>query len=340
MSGNVRKSTKNTRPLGAIRQPIQTFDRVGRIPAFNYNKTIHHDIELQGNAMQVPPPKEEPEREVKTPVKPIIKSGKSDSGSSTKSQKDENLVDKKELLDAKPCSQCKTHMSRIKELRQQITSLEKEIEELKETIQQRDVTIEDLKRQNEEMEAKYKKMYEGEVSSHKVTKTTLESTRKQVSDLEAEIARLLKEQQEKLEQLNKQFDQKLAEMTEQKDKEIADRDSKLNRLKQQMAESLKGNSWERQQQLEELTKELGRIQDEADTLRMKLRQYKNNKTCTNCNDMASKLERAVVSIKEKDASIKELNSLCSKFETQLKKQDEILKMFADKKGHKIGTFPK
>ncbi|WAR02053.1 hypothetical protein MAR_008611 [Mya arenaria] len=136
------------------------------------------------HTINVPPPKEEPEREVKTPVKPIIKSGKSDSGSSTKSQKDENLVDKKELLDAK--------------------------------------------------EAKYKKMYEGEVSSHKVTKTTLESTRKQVSDLEAEIARLLKEQQEKLEQLNKQ-------------------------------------------------------------------------TCTNCNDMASKLERAVVSIKEKDASIKELN---------------------------------
>ena len=34
---------------------------------------------------------------------------------------------------------------------------------------------------------------------------------------------------------------------------------------------------ERQQQLEELTKELGRIQDEADGLRIKLKAYKNNK---------------------------------------------------------------
>lgn len=53
MSGNVRKS-KSVRPLGAVRQPMQTpFDRVGRIPAFNYNKNHQHDIELQGNAMQV-----------------------------------------------------------------------------------------------------------------------------------------------------------------------------------------------------------------------------------------------------------------------------------------------
>jgi len=35
--------------------------------------------------------------------------------------------------------------------------------------------------------------------------------------------------------------------------------------------------------LEELTKELGRIQDEADTLRIKLRQYKANKVGINKN---------------------------------------------------------
>ncbi len=40
-----------------------------------------------------------------------------------------------------------------------------------------------------------------------------------------------------------QFDKKLEETVAEKDKEIAERDVKLNRLKQQMAESLKGNSW-------------------------------------------------------------------------------------------------
>jgi len=54
----------------------------------------------------VPPPKEEPEpREIKTPIKaPIVKSGKSDSGSSTKSQNNDNMVDRKELIDAKVIS--------------------------------------------------------------------------------------------------------------------------------------------------------------------------------------------------------------------------------------------
>ena len=54
MSGSVRRSTnKSVRPLGAIRQPILSFERVGRIPQNNYNKNMSLDYELQGNAMQV-----------------------------------------------------------------------------------------------------------------------------------------------------------------------------------------------------------------------------------------------------------------------------------------------
>jgi len=56
--------------------------------------------------------------------------------------------------------------------------------------------------------------------------------------------------------------------------------------------------------------------------------------------MASKLEKTVTALKEKDSSIKDLNSLCSKFESQLKKQDEIMKMLADKKGHKLSNYQK
>ena len=39
------------------------------------------------------------------------------------------------------------------------------------------------------------------------------------------------------------MDEKLKELTELKDKEVALRDEKLNRLKKQMADALKGNSW-------------------------------------------------------------------------------------------------
>ena len=40
-----------------------------------------------------------------------------------------------------------------------------------------------------------------------------------------------------------QLTRQMADMAAAKDKEIADRDQKLNRLKMQMADALKGNSW-------------------------------------------------------------------------------------------------
>ena len=63
-------------------------------------------------------------------------------------------------------------------------------------------------------------------------------------------------------------------------------------------------------------------------------------TCGNCQETLLKLDKAMLSIKEKDSSIKELKSLCSRFEKQLSQQDELLKMFAEKKGHKVTNFPK
>ena len=95
------------RPLGAVRQPMQpsyertSYDsRTTRLTNFS-NKNSNQSYEVQGSAMQVPPPKEEKEKEELRVIKPVIKSGKSDSGSSTKSQEKENIVDKKELSEAK-----------------------------------------------------------------------------------------------------------------------------------------------------------------------------------------------------------------------------------------------
>ena len=52
MSGNGRRKG-NVRPLGAVRQPIQTpFERVGRLPGFGATK-VDPNYELTGSAMQV-----------------------------------------------------------------------------------------------------------------------------------------------------------------------------------------------------------------------------------------------------------------------------------------------
>ncbi|GFO15082.1 grip and coiled-coil domain-containing protein 2-like [Plakobranchus ocellatus] len=117
-----------------------------------------------------------------------------------------------------------------------------------------------------------------------------------------------------------QLEKRLSDITAEKDAQIADRDQKLSRLKSQMADALKGNSWERQQQLEELTKELSRIQEESDLLRMKIKSLSKNKQ-----------------LKEKDGTISELKSLCGKFETQLTTQDKLLEQWAASKGHKIAA---
>nr|XP_022344710.1 uncharacterized protein LOC111137529 [Crassostrea virginica] len=155
------------------------------------------------------------------------------------------------------------------------------------------------------------------------------------------MEQLRKENKEQAEKLRKELEEKILEITTSKDQEIKIRDEKLTRLKNQMADALKGNSWERQQQLEELTKELSRIQEECDALRMKLKASKSKGgSCPNCQDMTTKLEKFSVSIKDKDLTIKELKSLCTKFEKQLTQQDHLLKQLAESKGQKVNYNPK
>ena len=43
---------------------------------------------------------------------------------------------------------------------------------------------------------------------------------------------------------------------------------------------------------------------------------------------------------EKDKYIKELKTMCSKFEKQLTQQDVLLKKVAESQGHKVTIFPK
>lgn len=61
--------------------------------------------------------------------------------------------------------------------------------------------------------------------------------------------------------------------------------------------------------------------------------------CGNCAESAARAEKLATMVKEREVTIKELKSLCVRFETQLTQQDVLLKQWADSKGHKI-TLPK
>ncbi|XP_061188557.1 mRNA export factor GLE1-like [Saccostrea echinata] len=312
------------RPLGSIRANLKSggSEKIPHIPsASSVSSKVNLEKDNQGilgNALAVPPVKEKKEEKVK------VQSAKSDSGSSTKSQESEY---KKELQDAK---------AREKDLLKEIAELKKLIEELRKQIQEGEQTItslrSDLKTQEETLTGQINK----EKSEHEATKQSLQGARSEIDELRAQIEKLRKENEEQIDRHKKELEEKILEITTSKDKEIKIRDEKLTRLKNQMADALKGNSWERQQQLEELTKELARIQEECDALRMKLKASKSKGGhCANCQDMTAKLEKFNASIKEKDQTIKELKSLCARFEKQLTQQDYLLKQWAESKGHKV-----
>lgn len=319
------------RPLGQIRVNLKSggtekIPKLASTSSVNTKANLEQDNQgISGNALSVPPPKEKEKKEEKVKVQ----SAKSDSGSSTKSLESEY---KKELQEAK---------AKEKDLLKQIAELKKLIEELQKQIKERDETIasltSELKTQEENLSGEINK----EKAEHEVTKQSLQGARSEIDDLRAQIEQLRKENQEQIDGLKKELEEKILEITTSKDKEIKIRDEKLTRLKNQMADALKGNSWERQQQLEELTKELSRIQEECDALRMKLKASKSKGgNCPNCQDMTAKLEKFNASIKDKDLTIKELKSLCARFEKQLTQQDHLLKQWAESKGQKVNYNPK
>ena len=114
-------SKGNVRPLGAVKHNTGN-DKIPKLPSFSKNieRNKMENVGVLGNAMNVPPSKTREEPKQKT------QSAKSDSSSSTRSL--DNMVDKKELQEAK---------AREKDLLKKIAELQKIIEELKEQIVQK-----------------------------------------------------------------------------------------------------------------------------------------------------------------------------------------------------------
>ncbi|XP_064620801.1 trichohyalin-like [Lineus longissimus] len=310
---------KPTRALGSVRA-VQTM--ATRRNSYTNGSNLPG---VSGNAMAVPPPKEREERKRSTPNTGPASSARSD----TSSRSDE-LADKKELRDA---------LARERKLKEKLSALQKVIDELREEVKKKDGAIESLELSVVEHKQKaqnFEKLYEQEKADHKVTKKQVEEVR---GDLNAKISyidTLVSAHETRMRDLETKMERRVKEVAEEKDKEIAIRDEKLARMKKQMADALQGNSWERQQQLEELTKELSRIQEEADSLRIKLKAYKgkNQSGCPNCQDMSSKLEKSNKIVKEKDNAIRELKAISMQFEKQLGASDKLLEEFAQSKGYK------
>ncbi|CAH1801360.1 unnamed protein product [Owenia fusiformis] len=331
------------RPLGSVRK-YDFNDTVPKLP--NVKATVNQNGEpnltggIHGNAMTVPPksPEKEPEkiivnnnRKAPSPRRPIT--SKSD-----ESNKSDDSIDKKKIkvVQEKSDKELKDALAKEKSLKQKVSSLQKIIDELKNDVATKDQIIEHNTNTHANEITNYKDLLEKEKTSHAETKKKLSTSKLTVTERDATIAKLREENAKQLEELRTKLSEDVQAVKDEMDKEIAVRETKLAKMKRQIADALMGNSQERQQQLEELTKELSRLQEEADMLRAKLKQKsKSNGPCPNCDELTKERDSINKVAKSKDETIKELNSLCAKFEKQLIQQDELLKTWVEKEEKKM-----
>lgn len=123
-------------------------------------------------------------------------------------------------------------------------------------------------------------------------------------------------------------DKELSLLKEDHSKDIRLKDEKLDLLKKQIAGAFKDNSWERQLQIDELSKELKRTQEEYDLVKHKLKGFKNKSgdTCQNCTNMHEKLEEKTLALRVNETNLADLINLMKKFQSQINFSDELLKL--------------
>lgn len=247
-----------------------------------------------------------------------------------------------EQINAKAAEELKELQSKEKQYHKKITTLQKAVEQLRLEVKDREENLMNVNLKLQQIEEHFRLLYEEEKSTHAGTKRELSKVKEELEEKENFVEALKQRHEQHVKELKEHHETHMADLKAKMDAELADRDRRLENLKKQMASHLKDNSWERQQQLEELSKELGKMSEEASMLKTKLKAMatRNKDGCTNCPSLKAELEAKQKSILEKDAHIKQLMTLCKKFEVQLSQQDVIMQQFAENKGFKTSFQPR
>lgn len=144
-----------------------------------------------------------------------------------------------------------------------------------------------------------------------------------IENLKKEVERLKSENMEEL-KLKKQLkDDHFAE--------IKKKDEKLSVLKKQIALSFKDNSWERQLQIDDLTKELKRVQEECVIYKQRLKDSKNG--CKNCSVLSQKLEEKTVLAKYREKQLEDLVMIVKKFQTHSNLEKDLISLVNENRNY-------
>lgn len=171
--------------------------------------------------------------------------------------------------------------------------------ELKAKLQDKCRVLTDVQKKRKEESLRYQKTTKEMAREHNVTKDELSRVTLALNGMTDKLFKAEMEGQKQLKILREKLEQEKAEQLEEKDAEIAWRKEKVDALKKQICDMLTGNSLVRQKQLDEMSKELEKVNHEADKLRMKIQTSKvltisktNDISCPECKDklMAMKLK--------------------------------------------------
>ena len=97
----------------------------------------------------------------------------------------------------------------------------------------------------------------------------------------------------------------------------------VEELKKKTAKDIHKNSAERQEQINELLKELKRVSEEAEVVKCALKNLKTNQKCGRCEFFESKCKEMTKELLQKETICKDLITVCSKMEKQLIQHDEF-----------------
>eukprot|EP00794_Sanderia_malayensis_P014103 gene14103-15576_t len=280
-----------------------------------------------------------PERKPKEQVKSFTTATKSDN--STRSTNPVQTNDKTEQL-----------MKEIEKWRQKFTISQKSLEECQAQLKNRDEKISSLGQKLQLINAENKKNLQSakqKFGNHSECKLEVENLKKLLSLKEKEVETLMYENkiikldcEEKLEAFVKKHDEELENLKQMYEKEKCEfqeqfeaqltklkdihneqmnvKDEKLKILKKQIADVLTGSSVERQQQIEELLRELKRVSEEAETVKAALRNYKSTGECHKCALYQKKFKELQDQIRVKDSSLNDLMKIAFKMEKQISHQ--------------------
>lgn len=185
-----------------------------------------------------------------------------------------------------------------------------------EELRKKQKVFQDAFREENDRFQKYKMLYEKEVDQHRKTQGKLGMLKEQLANSEAEYQQLRETKEIQLSQIKRLLNEEFDALVRAQEAEIIGKQKEVEEMKRKVSESFTGNSFQRQHYIEDLTKEIKQLQEQANELRITKRQLASTKTDMRscCKSMTMRIQQAEKQLSLRAGQIDILESRLSQSE--------------------------